>query len=125
VAILCGDEEWSVAEFVANVNRYALGQDGSDFFVPAVACAGEEEAESVGGWGGAWVTGVRQDDWRRRSEGEGRGGGEGELGVEPVPSVSLDEEMEEEEEEEEDVIEATTAASSGTEPVRRLRSSRT
>ena len=66
VAILCGDEEWSVAEFVANVNRYALGQDGSDFFVPAVACAGEEEAESVGGWGGAWVTGVRQDDWRRR-----------------------------------------------------------
>jgi hypothetical protein len=41
-----------------------------------------------------------------------------------VPSVSLDEEMDEEEDEDE-VIEAATAASSGTEPARRLRSSST
>ena len=42
----------------------------------------------------------------------------------PVPSVSLDEEMEDEDDEDE-VMEAATAASSGREPARRLRSSST
>ena len=122
VAVLRGDEQRGVAELVADVDWDTLRENGCDFFVPAVACAREEKTKSVGSWGRPWRSGMWKDDWRGGEE-EGSGS---DREVEPVPSVSLDEEKEEEEEEEEDeVIDAATALSSATEPVRRLRSSRT
>ena len=52
------DEQRRVAEFVAYVDRDALGEDGCYFFVPAMTCAREEKAKSVGSWRGARGTGA-------------------------------------------------------------------
>jgi hypothetical protein len=48
VAVLCGYEQGRVAEFIADIDGDAKGEDGGNFFVSAVARAGEEQAQSVG-----------------------------------------------------------------------------
>ena len=62
VAILSGNEQRCITEFIAYIDRNALGQDGCNLFVSTVASARKEKAKSVSGWGGAWRTGAWKDD---------------------------------------------------------------